>query len=229
MFIDVLSVTIYAVLMGFRHGMDSDHIAAIVDMVGAEQQRKKQLRMGITYALGHGSIVMVIGLLAIFFGSHLPESVLVVLERLVGISLVVLGGFMLFTLIRQRKDYQHQSRFEMGYRLISRMFTKSEMKPNLQKWGVIGAFCIGILHGIGAETPTQVMLISSSVGLNNFGTACMQLMFFTVGLLVATFMVTYVASWGFINLKARQWAYLLLGCITGAYSVVLGITIIQGV
>lgn len=229
MLIDVLSITIYAVLMGFRHGMDSDHIAAIADMVGAEQQRKKQLRLGITYALGHGAIVMVIGMLAIFFGSHLPEPVLATMEQLVGISLVVLGVFMLYTLIRQRKDYQHQSRLEIGIRLISRMFNKSAEKPDLRKWGVIGAFCIGILHGIGAETPTQVMLISSSVGLNNFAAASMQLLFFTIGLLVATIMVTYIASWGFVNLKARQWAYLLFGCVTGTYSVVLGITIMQGI
>lgn len=224
--LEVISFTMYAVLMGVRHGMDSDHIAAIADMVGAEKQRKKQLQFGITYALGHGAIVMMIGLLAIFFGSRLPEPVLSLMEQFVGLSLLVLGLFILFSVFRQRQTYQHQSRIQIAVQLLSRFFKKENRGLSAQKMGIIGAFAIGIIHGIGAETPTQVLLISSSVGLDNVTIASMQLLFFTIGLLIATILITYLASWGFTAMKKR-WAYILLGSITGGYSVLLGITMLK--
>jgi high-affinity nickel permease len=228
MLLEILSFTAFALLIGFRHGMDSDHVAAIADMVGAEKQRVRQIKMGVMYALGHGAIVLVIGLLAVFLGSRLPESFLSAMEVLVGVSLLVLGLFIFYSIFKQRESYEYQSRLEIVYTLIARMLKKDQSKLNLQKIGIVGAFMIGVLHGIGAETPTQVMLISSSVGMNSLLFASLQIILFTLGLLVATVLVTYVASWGFMKAGLKRKAYVLLGTLTGGYSVVLGISIIQG-
>ncbi len=228
MLLNLLSLTAFSIMIGFRHGMDSDHVAAIADMVGSEKQRGRQLKMGVTYALGHGAIVMVIGLIAIFWGARLPEHVLQMLEFMVGASLLVLGSYILYSIFI-KKQQGYQSRFEIAYRLIAKLFKKDDSKLDLQKIGIFGAFLIGVLHGIGAETPTQVMLIANSVGLNNSITATLQIVLFTLGLLGATVMVTYLASWGFTKAKVMGRAYLLLGCLTGGYSVLLGFSIIQGI
>jgi high-affinity nickel permease len=228
MIIDLLSFTVFAILVGFRHGMDSDHVAAIADMVGAERRRTRQIKLGVMYALGHGAIVLVIGLLAVLLGSRLPEQFLIAMEMLVGLSLLVLGGFILYSVFTRQQNYEYQSRWELVYRMIARIFKKDESKLDLQKIGIFGAFAIGVIHGIGAETPTQVAIISSSVGLDNLVFACLQIVLFTVGLLAATVLVTYIASWGFMKAQLRQKFYLLLGCVTGGYSMLLGFFILQG-
>lgn len=227
MVLEMLSFTFFAVLIGFRHGMDSDHVAAIADMVGAEQQRSRQIRMGVMYALGHGAIVLVIGMLAILVGTRLPESFLNAMEFMVGLSLLVLGLIILWSIFRQKEGYVYKSRWELVYQAIARMFRFERSKLHMQKVGILSAFCIGILHGIGAETPTQVMLISNSMGLNNLFFASMQIMLFTLGVLGATVLVTYAASWGFMKAALKRRVQLMLGTLTGGYSLILGFIIIQ--
>lgn len=228
MVVELFSFTLFAVLLGFRHGIDSDHVAAIADMVGAESQRNKQLRMGILYALGHGSIVLTMGLIALFLGSRLPEGVLASMEFLVGLSLLVLGAFILYSIFSQRNNYKYESRVEIVSKWIHRALNKEgKLNLSVSKVGFIGAFVIGIVHGIGAETPTQVMLITSSVGLDNVIAATMQLVLFTIGVLFASIAITYAASWGFMKARFRKKIYFILGSVTGIYSVWLGITIIN--
>ena len=227
MVLEILSFTFFAILIGFRHGMDSDHVAAIADMVGAEKQRKRQLQMGVMYALGHGAIVLVIGMLAVMIVSKLPDSILHAMEFLVGLSLLVLGGYILWSIFQQKEAYEYQSRWELIIQVVARMFRIKTNRAQIQKMGILSAFCIGILHGIGAETPTQVMLIGSSVGLDNFFFASIQILLFTVGLLCATVLVTYATSWGFMKAALKRRVQLLLGTVTGGYSLVLGFMIIQ--
>lgn len=227
MLAELFSVSLFAVLIGFRHGMDSDHIAAIADMVGSERERKRQLQMGITYALGHGSIVAVIGSAAIILGTRLPQGLLDAMELLVGYSLLFLGGFILYSICRQKEEYHYQSRWEILYEMAAKLFNRRKKEAmNVSRIGVFGAFAVGVIHGVGAETPTQVVLISSSVGLDNTAAAVVQLFLFTFGLLVATILVTYLASWGFLKAGFKRVAFIFLGLITGSYSVLLGISII---
>jgi high-affinity nickel permease len=218
------------IFMGFRHGLDSDHVAAIADMVGVETQKRKQIGMGVMYALGHGMIVLVIGLIAVVAGSHLPDKLLQGMEMLVGVSLLVLGVAILYSIVKQRHNYQYVGRFELIYRSVRALFRKgTKEKADVTKIGIIGAFVIGIIHGIGAETPTQVALISTTVGLNNVLAASIQIVLFTLGLLLATTGITFLASWGFMKARFTRKAYIVLGCLTGGYSMVLGWMIIQGV
>lgn len=221
---EILTFSSLAILMGFRHGMDSDHIAAITDMVGAKTERRQQLRMGMMYSCGHGFIVLVLGMMAILFGTHLPKGLLDSMETLVGVSLFILGSYILYSICRGKKEYQYESRFELATRGLNRLLPVRIQGPS--KAGMVGAFCVGILHGIGAETPTQIALLSSSLGFHNFLLSATQLLLFTFGLLLSTTLVVFLASWGFMKTRFKQHAYLVLGAITGLYSVVLGISMI---
>ena len=60
--------------LGLRHGVDWDHIAAITDVTGTQPDRWKAFRLGALYALGHATVVVALGLLALWAGSTLPES-----------------------------------------------------------------------------------------------------------------------------------------------------------
>jgi high-affinity nickel-transport protein len=220
------------IAMGFRHGLDSDHVAAIADMVGTEKRKRLQLSMGLMYALGHGAIVLLIGLLAVVIGAHLPEGIAKTMEILVGTSLILLGAVFIYSIVTSRENYQYVSRFEMIYRMLGRIFGKRSDDQEAVtpfKVGIIGAFVIGVIHGIGAETPTQVALISSTIGLSNLAAASMQIVFFTAGLLISTSIVSLVASYGFRLARFKKMLYIGLGCLTGIYSLALGVTIISGV
>ncbi|WP_047150406.1 hypothetical protein [Aneurinibacillus tyrosinisolvens] len=230
--IEWISFSLFAVLIGFRHGMDSDHIAAIVDMVGTDDKNKKTWKAGIMYGIGHGAIVFLMGLLAISLGKHLPASIAATMETLVGLSLLVLGAVMLASMLRRPKEYVYESRWALVFRLISRWYNrvvhKKTEEMRITGIGIAGAFIIGIVHGIGAETPTQVMMLSHSSGSGNVALAVIQLLLFVSGLLCATFLVTLCANWGFMRARMSRSFYIVLGSITALYSILLGFSILTG-
>jgi high-affinity nickel permease len=71
----------------------------------AERARRRQLKMGIYYTLGHGAIVMALGLVGIMAGTRLPESFLNVLDTFVGVTLILLGAVVLTSLWKQKSRY----------------------------------------------------------------------------------------------------------------------------
>ncbi len=106
-----LGFLITAFLFGFRHGIDWDHIAAITDITGSQDDRSQALVFGTLYALGHALVVFVIGVGAIVLGQRLPSGVDDVMQRIVGATLVVLGVFVFTSLIRHGREFRMRSRW----------------------------------------------------------------------------------------------------------------------
>jgi high-affinity nickel permease len=226
---ELLTFALLAILIGMRHGLDSDHVAAIADMVGSEVHRKRQISLGVMYAIGHGIIVLIIGLLTLYVGTRLPENAQNMLEVLVSITLLLLGGFILFSIIKSKKDYEFKSRFKIMYEFLLKLTKKlgrKEIKVSPIGLGIAGAFIIGIIHGIGVESPTQIAVITSAVGFNDTTAATAQLVLFVIGLLVSTICMTFLLSWGFMKAKFKRKLYIVLGSITGIYSIGLGVSML---
>ncbi|MES0490221.1 MAG: hypothetical protein ABUK01_09525 [Leptospirales bacterium] len=214
---------LFFVLMGFRHGMDADHIAALSDIIGIELERKRQLLHGLLYAVGHASIVLCFGFAAALLGMQLSDSAATILEFLVGFTLLLLGGLILISVYQDRSSYVYKSRISLVIEFFRKKFPSKEgAKIHTASLNNIGAFFIGVLHGIGAETPTQLTLFASSMGLKDIYLILFQILMFTVGLFVATLLIIFSVSWLFQKASKRKKVYLGLGIITGAYSVLLG-------
>ncbi|PLR80379.1 High-affinity nickel-transporter [Bacillus canaveralius] len=230
---ELITFALLAILIGMRHGMDGDHVAAIADMVGSEEQKTKQVSLGIMYALGHGMIVLIVGFITIFIGAELPATTRGLMEVLVSLTLIILGGFILYSLLRQRNEYEYKSRLTIVYESIAKLMSK--LKLGIQKkslstlqLGIASAFVIGIIHGIGVESPTQIALLTNAAGLNNMTTATIQLILFVLGLLISTVCITFFLSWGFLKARLKRQLYFVLGSITGMYSLGLGISMLVG-
>src|ERR1700726_1859292 len=89
-----------AAVLGFRHGFDYDHIAAISDITSVELNRSRAMRMGLFYVLGHAAMVALLGGAVVLFQRSLPARIDNWAERVVGLTLVVLGVYVLGTLLR---------------------------------------------------------------------------------------------------------------------------------
>ena len=76
---------------GFRHGIDWDHIAALTDITSSQDQPRRSIVLATFYAVGHGLVVLALGLVAIVLSSALPPSVDSVMEHIVGATLIVLA------------------------------------------------------------------------------------------------------------------------------------------
>ena len=61
-------------MLGFRHGLDYDHIAAISDISSVQARPRDAMRYGLLYVAGHAATVAVLGALVISFRIALPAA-----------------------------------------------------------------------------------------------------------------------------------------------------------
>src|SRR2546423_8142793 len=105
---------------GFRHGIDWDPIAALTDITSSQEEPRRSLWFATLYALGHALVVFVLGFAAIVLAQRLPEAVDAVMERFVGASLVILGCYVFYALVRHGRDFRMRSRWILMFSAVRR-------------------------------------------------------------------------------------------------------------
>ncbi|WP_372911910.1 high-affinity nickel-transporter protein [Salinigranum sp.] len=76
-------------LLGVRHAVETDHVAAVAALVDSE--RKRPALVGASWGVGHSIPVAVVGLAFLLLGVQFPDVVFTVVEGVVGFLLVALG------------------------------------------------------------------------------------------------------------------------------------------
>lgn len=97
--------------LGLRHGIDWDHIAAIADLSGNAENRRRGFLLSMAYAVGHGAVVFVLGTAAIAFGLAIPDGLDELMGRIVGVTLILLGVWILAELLRKGRNFRLRSRW----------------------------------------------------------------------------------------------------------------------
>ena len=105
-----IGLVVAALVLGLRHGIDWDHLAAITDITAAQDSTRRGVVLGSLYALGHGAMVLAIGIVAIVAGKSLPDWADALMGTVVGWTLVLLGVYLVFSLMRNRGQVKLRSR-----------------------------------------------------------------------------------------------------------------------
>ena len=79
----------------------------------------------------------------------------------------------------------------------------------MSSYGPKTAFGVGMIHGIGAETGTQVLLIAAVGGAASAGLGIPMLFAFVVGLLISNFAIVVLTSVGFVASQTRERIYVV--------------------
>jgi high-affinity nickel-transport protein len=234
--------------LGFRHGFDVDHVAAITDISGSQLTRGRAFLLSTAYAVGHGLMLLVLGLGLHAAGWQIPDA-----GRIIGLTLVLLGGYVLWCAatnrrassragllatgfgrlhrrLRPRVDIEHEHDHEHGgahdhdhpdgvgpeapsaVALRHRHRHRHEDLP--APYTLAGAVAVGAVHGVGAETPTQVLALSSGLA---------ALPPFLIGLFVGNTLVAAAAALGLTSARQR-----LLNGAVGGFSLLVGIPYLLG-
>jgi high-affinity nickel-transport protein len=175
-----IGVAVTAWTLGLRHGFDADHIAAIDNSTRKLMaDGKRPLGTGFFFALGHSSVIMVVGVgitiaaKAVFKALVTPSSGFesaggvagtamsaTFLWVIAALNLVVLAGIVRVFRDMRRGVYdeaeleaQLQSRGLM-YRFFGRM-----MRAIKHTWQL---YFVGFVFGIGFDTATEVLLLAGT-------------------------------------------------------------------
>jgi high-affinity nickel-transport protein len=262
-------LVVLGLVLGLRHGVDWDHIAAITDItssvvtmkeaelgngaiaapgggrtlevVSPRKQRWREGRDGFflatMYALGHAVMVLILGLLAIWASTLLPDWMDPLMERFVGVTLLLLGLWIFYSLWRYGRSFRLQSRWMLMFSLVRRgwLVVKSkitgqplERSHDIAQYGPKTAFGVGVIHGVGAETGSQALLLAGAAGATTALAGSLMLLSFTVGLVISNSLVAIFSVFGFISSAAKRNVYMTIGAAAGVFSLVIGAFFVAG-
>jgi high-affinity nickel-transport protein len=218
------------VVMGMR---GNGHRSA----AGLLTEQRRALYLGTLYALGHGSIVTVLGLLAILARGFLPAEIDPIMERVVGVTLVFLAVYLFYSLYRFFRgdgEFRIRSRWMLVFAGVRNVFRwlRSRISGEhphdhdvhgMDQYGARTAYGVGLIHGIGAETGTQVLVIATAVGAGTKAMGVAAMMAFVLGLLISNSFVTLATTAGFVSSRRRQEIYVFAGVLAAVFSLVVGL------
>lgn len=307
-----IGLWITALGLGIRHGIDWDHIAAIADLSTTAESRKRGFWLSFLYAVGHGLVVIALGSLAILFGASLPEGVDVWMGRVVGLTLVVLGAWVLIELARKGRDFRLRSRWILvlggtfaGLRRVRQASARRKLRvehdhdhphativddslddalphddplahdhahaiaeesvidltvgaeaqpatSGSRRWpsrahshshrhhhetelvasagtGNGTAAGIGVLHGIGFESPTQIAIFVASTSVVGVTAGFGLLVAWVLGLIVANSILAVLAAYGLLGAERNFTIYATVAVLVGIISLVMGTLLLLGI
>jgi high-affinity nickel-transport protein len=217
------------------HGSNGHGPSTNGHLTGFVKQQRPALVLGTMYAIGHGSVVFALGLLAILARGVLPDWIDPIMERIVGVTLIFLAAYLFYSLyrfFRGQGEFKMRSRWMIVFAGVRNLYERLRAKVfgrprehvhTSQSYGVRTAVGIGMIHGVGAETGTQALVIATAVGANSQLLGIVALCAFLVGLLISNSVVTLISSMGFVSSRQRQWVYVGAGLFAAVFSLLIGI------
>ena len=210
-----LSVALLAYLIGLRHAVDADHIAAIDNATRKlSNEGKSPFTAGMWFSLGHASVVLIACLIFALTTQPLQQMFPGVKEVGGVISTLISGAFLLLLawansrtlwqcfrqrqrLLRGDAKLDHKSHHHgVLTRLCAPLFRMVSKSHHL--------FLIGFLFGIGFDTATEVAIFGMSANHAAGGEAMLHIML--MPLLFTAGMILIDTTDGVMMLKLYRWS-----------------------
>ena len=173
-------------------------------------------------------------------GRILPDWLDPIMGRVVGFTLVVLGVWVMYSIYRYARAgerFRLRSRWMLVFdairygwrRFQARLHGHEHVEPlEMSSYGAKTSFGVGMIHGIGAETGTQVLLIAAVGGASGAGLGMPMLFAFVVGLLLSNLVIVLISSASFVSSQARERLYVSIGAVAGLFSLFVGTIFLFG-
>ena len=146
-----------AVLLGLRHATDPDHLAAVSTLVAGGRNRaaRRAGELGLAWGLGHALTLFLFGLPILLLDSYLPERVQQGAETAIALVIVYLA---MRLLVRWRRGEFHAHAHRHGG---EEHFHAHRTHEHRHARSGLGAFGIGLVHGMGGSAGVGILLVAS--------------------------------------------------------------------
>ncbi|MDZ4316564.1 MAG: sulfite exporter TauE/SafE family protein [Azonexus sp.] len=164
----LLSSLLLGFLVGLQHAIQADHVAAVASIAAEKKSSRSIIRHGVAWGLGHTVTLFLIGGACLLLASTIPDTIASLLELVVGVMLVLLGGSLIYRLWRDRVHFHahkhegelphfhaHSHRGEATTHATSR---HDHWHPRNIPWRT---FSIGLVHGVAGSAALVVLTAST--------------------------------------------------------------------
>jgi len=224
------SLLIFGFLLGLRHAIEADHVAAVASLTTKTPKIRDAVPLGALWGVGHTLTIFTVGAIVMSMDQVVPERIAGLLELVVGVMLLWLGGDVLWRLWRDRIHF-HVHRHQGGVRHFHAHSHKNDTghgaaahrhrhAPNIKR----RALLVGIMHGMAGSAAVVVLTASQAT---SFVGGLVYIAIFGGGSIAGMALLTLVISWPMRKAASTMgYAYNVLTASVGVITVGLGISII---
>lgn len=214
-----LSFAFLALVLGFKHSYDADHLLAVSNILRKSASLKSSVKLGISWAFGHMLTATIVTTLLYVFRESLLQSWLASLEKVVGVMLVVLGALSLKdALLRHSHRHKHHGLSHSHAHIHGR-----EEAGHFHRH----IFGIGIIQGL-ASNDELLVLFTASLGVTSLGGIILGTGLFSLGVVLGMVAFSLLFSYPIIKLHS-DFFYRIISFIAGIVGVVYGIRMLAPV
>jgi sulfite exporter TauE/SafE len=159
----ILSVLSLGFLMGLKHALEADHVAAVASIASRRQGIGAISRHGLFWGFGHTLALLAVGGAAILLKVAINDRLAAALEFAVGIMLMILGAHVLWRLYRDRFHFHaHRHGHEVHLHVHShrddplphRQSVHDHAHPDGIPWRTL---LVGLMHGMAGSAALVVL------------------------------------------------------------------------
>lgn len=213
-------------VLGLRHALDPDHLAAVSTIVSDHKSLRRSSLIGTFWGLGHSASLLGVGLLIILLRVSIPQHVLPWMEAPVAVMLIVLGIGATRRALRERGVEVHSHVHEHGNEPHAHVHVHvGEEHDHMHRIFKLGRrpFAVGLVHGF-AGSAALVLLVLTQIPSVALGLVYMAV--FGIGSIGGMLIMSALISVPFV-LTARRFEAIngIIRLCAGLFSLAFGLMI----
>ena len=221
----ILSLLSLGFLLGLKHALDADHVAAILTIATENRTFWRSSLIGFCWGVGHTVILLVVGTAVLLFKLTIPSAWAKLFEVAVGVMLVGLGLSVAFALWRERV-HLHAHRHDHGeqHRHLH-SHSRGAHHDHLHRFRLeYKSLAVGMVHGLAGSAALLLLVLATVPSL---GVGLVYILVFGAGsILGMVFLATAMSIPFAMSAERTARVHQTLRAAAALFSIVLGSTIL---
>jgi ABC-type nickel/cobalt efflux system permease component RcnA len=218
----------YGVVLGAKHALEPDHLAAVSTMAAHGRSKGEIVRLSSAWGAGHASLVAAIGTLLILLPWEAPAWLESRAEAIVGLMMVAMGCYVLWNIRRGELHvhrHGHDGKPDHSHFHLHRSHNGHD-HPGEPWWmsRPSTAFMVGSVHGLAGSGAAIALAVAAAPST---ASAVLYLLLFALGSIAGMAAMGLLALWPIVLVSSRSLrSQRLIQTLAGGISVVIGLQLI---
>ena len=220
------SILLLGLLIGMKHAIEADHVAAVASLAGRNQSLRDALRMGLAWGLGHTVALFAVGAVVLSLDTVLPERIALILEFGVGIMLVWLGLDVIRRLIKARIHFHaHQhvdgtKHFHAHSHANEGAHNRLRHEHEHRRAITLRALAVGLMHGMAGSAALILLTLGQ---IDSLWVALAYMALFGLGSMLGMAALSIIIAVPLQRMaKHLTWSHSSLNAMVGIVTIGIG-------
>ena len=218
----LLALAFFGFLLGVRHAMEADHLAAVASLATRTKSLGEGLRLGAIWGLGHTVTLFFVGAVVLLVDTLIPEDVAAGLELLVGVMLIALGIDVLRVWLRRPVRFDVHEHAGGEKHLHAYRADAAPGNEHVHPKGLsLRALFVGFMHGMAGSAALVLLALGKATSV---AAGLLYIAVFGLGSIFGMALLSVVVS------VPMRWSSKRMGWIHGGVQAAIGVvTVMLGI